>query len=238
LAISWFITRVERAIVSCIMLCVLIVVVGCADREERQEQPESEQAPTTDQAEPQTFVFECGEGYSFVARIEGERIWLFLPDKTIPLPHVPAASGTKYSDGVTVFWSKGEEARLEMEGEEPRICTNNRAKAIWEHAKLNGVDFRAVGNEPGWHLEISSGLENIVFVTDYGKSGYEFPFAKPLVDDEAGRTVYRTSSGERELTIVLEGDGCYDTMSGEEFETTVTVVLDGTEYRGCGRTLH
>lgn len=36
-------------------------------------------------------------------------------------------------------------------------CKNNRAEAIWEDAKLRGVDFRAVGNEPGWHLELTAG---------------------------------------------------------------------------------
>ena len=41
-----------------------------------------------------------------------------------------------------------------------------------------------------------------------------------------------------DLVIVLEGQTCRDTMSGEEFETTVTVVLDGNKYRGCGRALH
>jgi len=28
---------------------------------------------------------------------------------------------------------------------------------IWVDAKLRGVYFRAVGNEPGWNLEISAG---------------------------------------------------------------------------------
>jgi uncharacterized membrane protein len=30
---------------------------------------------------------------------------------------------------------------------------------------------------------------------------------------------------------------CADIMSGEEVSHTVTVTLDGTEYRGCGRVL-
>ncbi len=37
-----------------------------------------------------------------------------------------------------------------------------------------------------------------------------------------------------DLVLVLEGQTCRDTMSGEEFETTVTVVLDGKEHRGAG----
>ncbi len=41
-----------------------------------------------------------------------------------------------------------------------------------------------------------------------------------------------------ELVSVLAVRRCQDTMSGESFETTVTVVLDGKELRRCGRALH
>ena len=189
-------------------------------------------------SEPLTFVYECDDDYVFVVRIEGTDAWLFLPGRTVKLSHVPSGSGAKYTDGSVTFWSKGEEALLEVEGEEQRSCRNNRSAAIWEHAKLNGVDFRAIGNEPGWHLEISAGLEKIVFVTDYGESCYEFPFVDPAVDNEVGTAVYRVSYGEHELEVLLEGTSCRDTMSGEEFETAVKVVLDGKEYHGCGRALH
>ena len=230
--------KTKGVVAACIILCLLAAVIGCGDRGKDQERAKEEAVQEAVNAEPQTFYYECDDGYSFVARIEGERIWLFLPGSTIPLQHVQAASGAKYSDDVNTFWSKGEEARLELKGEEPRTCTNNRAKAIWEHAKLSGVDFRAVGNEPGWHLEISSGMKSIVFVTDYGESRYEFPFVAPLVDEENDRTEYRTGSGVHELKIVLECCDCRDSMSGEAFETNVTVTLDGREYRGCGRALH
>jgi len=230
--------RADRVVLVCIVLCALAAVMGCGGKGEQQEKPGSEGTPAAAQDEPQTFVYECDDGSSFVARIEGERIWLFLPGKTIPLPHVQAASGAKYSDGSITFWSKGEEARLEIEGEVPRTCTNNRSKAIWEHAKLGGVDFRAVGNEPGWHLEISSGMKSILFVTEYGEARYEFPYVAPLVDEQAGKTEYRTGSGDHELKIVLECCTCHDSMSGEAFETTVTVTFDDTEYKGCGRALH
>lgn len=66
----------------------------------------------------------------------------------------------------------------------------------------------------------------------------QVPFAEPEVDNEARIAVYRVSSGDHELVVLLEGTGCRDTMSGEEFETAVTVNLNGREYHGCGRALH
>ena len=73
-----------------------------------------------------------------------------------------------------MFWSKGDEAMLEVGKKRHVHCKNNRAEAIWEDAKLRGVDFRAVGNEPGWHLELTAG-EKVVFVGDYGTTRQEFP---------------------------------------------------------------
>jgi putative lipoprotein len=184
-----------------------------------------------------TFVYECSGGYNFIARLEDQQVWLFLADQTIRLPQVPSGSGAKYSQGVITFWSKGEEAMLQTSSNTHRDCNNNRAKAIWEHAKLNGVDFRAVGNEPGWYLEIG-GEGNIVYVGDYGKSRYEFFTPQPIVDQQNRTTTYTVSEQGHVLKIMIDGRPCRDTMSGEAFETTVHVTFDGKDYRGCGKALH
>ena len=114
---------------------------------------------------------------------------------------------------------------------------NNRTKAIWEHAKLNGVDFRAVGNEPGWYLEIRNG-DTILFVGDYGNFRYKFVTPEPLTNQLERRTIYRTKANGKSLTVIIEGRQCRDTMSGESFGATVSVTLDQNTYLGCGRALH
>jgi len=193
--------------------------------------------PAAEAEPPRTFVYECGDGYRFVTRLEGETVWLFLPERTLRLPHVPSGSGVKYGNSLATFWSKGEEAIVETGGVRHRDCVNNRRLAIWEDAKLRGVDFRAVGNEPGWHLEIRADGE-ILFVGDYGQSRYQFATPEPQIDRQSGRSIYKTGGGGHELKVVLEADACRDTMSGEPFETTVTVTLDGRTFTGCGRPLH
>jgi len=216
--------------------CLLILVPACTS-----QPPEEAEVIDAESlhpgAEAQTFVYECGEDYSFVARIEGRKAWLFLPDRTVPLPQIPSGSGAKFSDGQITFWSRGEDALVILGEQEQYSCRNNRIHAIWEHAKLNGVSFRAVGNEPGWHLEITM-QERIVLVTDYGESRLEFAVPEPDTDQRARTTTYRIQDGEHDLTILIEGRSCQDTMSGEEFEAAVTVTLDGRTLSGCGRALH
>ena len=109
------------------------------------------------QRNQKTYVYECSNGFTFTTRVDDENAFLFLADKTACLANVPSASGVKYSNGLITFWSKGEEALLDTGDTIYRNCKNNRTKAIWEDTKLDGIDFRAVGNEPGWYLEIKGG---------------------------------------------------------------------------------
>ena len=220
------------------LTCALVVLAGCARSrvtDDTASQPTRDSAKATSRAT--TYVYECTAKRDFVVRTEGETAWLFLPSQTVRLAQVPSASGTKYSDGLVTLWTKGEEAMLQAGGEIWRNCRNNRAMAIWEDAKLRGVDFRAVGNEPGWNLEISAGSE-VVFIGDYGQTEYRFSAPDPSVDKDGRRTTYVVADENHEVVIVLEGRRCQDTMSGESFDTTVTVRLDGDRYAGCGRALH
>ncbi len=209
---------------------VVALVVGCSDS------GSDRQVPATPNHARTTLVYECEDGFEFVAALRNDTAWAFLPSGTVRLRYVVAASGVKYSDGETVLWSKGEEAVLETSRDGVRTCRINRARAIWEHAKLGGADFRAIGNEPGWHMEIAH--DSIRLVTDYGETRFAFPTPQPREDPVARRTTYMALSGSDTVRIELTGEGCRDTMSGEEFETTVTLTLGERTLRGCGRALH
>jgi uncharacterized membrane protein len=186
---------------------------------------------------PKTFVFTCSDGYEFVARLVGEQAWIFTAEATVELRHVSAASGAKYTGEDVVFWSKGALASLDWGDGRHSDCRNDPQRAVWEHAKLDGVDFRAVGNEPGWYLEIRE-QSRILLVSDYGTSRYEFSLSSPVVDHDAGTTRYDAHAEGHDLVVVLRAAACRDSMSGEGFETEVLLTLDGRSLRGCGRPLH
>ena len=219
-----------------ILTTAVLLLSGCLNgtAPEKTAQPKY---PNSIQRDPKTFVYECSDAFSFVARIENNTVWLFLPHKTLNLPQVPSGYGAKFSDNLSAFWAKGDTATLYYNNVSYRNCKNNRRKAIWEHAKLNGVDFRAVGNEPGWYLEIRN-QETILFVGDYGTVLYEFATPEPMIDRQERRTTYQTKADGKNLTIIIEGRPCRDTMSGESFDTSVHVALDHQRFQGCGRALH
>jgi membrane-bound inhibitor of C-type lysozyme/uncharacterized membrane protein len=218
------------------LLCVFALLLACTAKATHDDITAASMRQQ-DQADARTYVYECSDGYGFVARIQKEKAWLFLPKKTASLPHVPSGSGAKFSEGQMTYWSKGDEALLEIGDEKHTDCKNNRAKAIWEDAKLRGVDFRAIGNEPGWNLEIIQ-REKIVFVGNYGQDRYEFINPERSSDQQARSTVYSVRNDQHQLSVMIVGRLCHDTMSGEALESTVTVILNGKQYRGCGKPLH
>ena len=182
----------------------------------------------------QTFVFACRDSFEFIARTDNKEAWLFLPSGTIQLPYTGAGS---YRNDQTHFQIDGQEASLENSGVKHLGCKNDRRQAIWEHAKLNGADYRAVGNEPGWHLEVRS-QKSIILITDYGSTRREFRLPKAEVDKTSRMTRYQAKESGHELSLIISGEPCLDSMSGEEFSSKATVVLDGKRLQGCGRALH
>ena len=107
--------------------------------------------------------------------------------------------------------------------------------SVWERARRAGVDVRAVGQEPGWYVEITRG-DGLLAVVDYGQDTLRAPAPEPE-EGPGGERVYRVITAEHELAVVLEERECRDAMNGMLHPLTVTLRLDGRELRGCGRRL-
>jgi membrane-bound inhibitor of C-type lysozyme len=60
----------------------------------------------------------CSDGTEFQTSVDstGNTLALSFGDEALILEHVRSASGAKYSNGRTIFWSKGEEAFVERDG--------------------------------------------------------------------------------------------------------------------------
>jgi len=129
---------------------------------------------------------------------------------------------------LTCFTAQADNTARERE---QAIAKNN----VWHAAKLRGVSFRAIGQEPPWLLEISNGKE-ILLVTKYGKKKTAYPYVEPKLNQQQRRTVYSVT--EQKFEVVIEGKACSDIMSGEKFSVSVFITLNDTQLKGCGRALH
>lgn len=199
--------------------------------------------PTTPKASPghagqlRTFYYECEDKSSMVVQYDPtvDEMVVFLPDKTVRLPHVRSGSGARYSNGEITYWNKGREALLQI-GSVTTRCVENRRRSVIEDAKLRSVDYWATGNEPGWRLELDA--RNLRFITNYGQDRYSFVAPKPQVDRANRRTLYKSEGNGSTIMVQIDGKTCRDSMSGEGFESTVIVTLNDKTYHGCGLALH
>ena len=63
----------------------------------------------------------CENGKTIEARDQmgGQRVIIDMGEGDLTLPKVPAASGSKYSDGRRTFWFQGNELTVETDGKNP-----------------------------------------------------------------------------------------------------------------------
>lgn len=219
-----------------IRLCLLLscaLLAACGGSEIRDTEPAAVSAELNDHPVPSTLVYDCN-GYEFVARIGPGEMALWLPERYLVIPHVPSGSGSKYQDGDTVFWSKGLEATLSIDNQRYEGCRLLPERVPWEDARRRGVDFRAVGNEPGWYLEIQRDRQ-LLFVGDYGLQRLLLP--DPGEEVKGFTRVYRARTPENELRVEIVDQPCADSMSGESFPSQVVVEVNGRTLSGCGRAL-
>lgn len=212
-------------------LALLLTCAGGAAS--RGDTPPGPRPPDT--ATVSTIVYECRHE-RITVQILGDTAWVYFPDTTVALVSVPSASGAQYAGGEFLYWSKADEALIERGSRRYQQCIRNRREESWEAARLRGVDFRGLGQEPGWLLEIYSG-DSIVFLPDYATRRIVTPAPEPLPLPDTPGVRYEARTGTHELDIRIVCDSCTDVMSGFRFEATVTVTSNGDVYQGCGREL-
>lgn len=245
--------RSRRGFLISFLLLALASCLGHQDPETRDGEPLHSEGQLPEGRWPGgTAVFSCldaeGGDFSFTGtdfNMAPGELALWLPLRFghpyDVLAQAEGAQRTRYLGEGVLLTLSGDRATLTVDEQTFEDCRLDRGRSVWEHAKLTGVDFRATGNEPGWHLEIRNDLEvragkRIRFVYDYGER--DAVLHAPDPEPGGSRTVYYGESGDLRIVVEIEARPCQDSMSGEGFESTVTVRFQGRAYLGCGRPLH
>ena len=134
------------------------------------------------------------------------------------------------------FWNKGNTATFERPSAAAIECQEIRSKSLLEDARVRGVTFRGIGNEPGWLLEIGP-ASRLMFEDGYGSMRVIFQSLPPRTDSPSGITVHESTSSAQQLKVTLRRQTCADTMSDETYPYSVDIEIDGMKRRGCGLSL-
>lgn len=210
-------------------ICLAALLGGClSDRPEGMEK----HFPTEIQKK-QTRVYYCPSSQKRITlRFEKNRLWLFSPEGTYSFDsHCDPLEGMtcRNKEGIVLRFDR-ETASLKTPKIQLSDCRWDPKASVWEAAKLDGVDFRAIGEEPPWILEIRGARVDFYF--GYEKRRYRFPHTR--IETENNRTVMES----KEFKAVLTPGPCRDSMSGKTFETAVWIEWGGRRLHGCGRALH
>lgn len=101
-----------------------------------------------------------------------------------------------------------------------------------QDARSRGIDFRGIGQEPGWLVELTDGGQ-ISAVLDYGATTLTLP--APSSDTaEDGTVAYDASTDTDHLILRIKRKVCIDSMSGESHASTVELLVNDKPYQGCG----
>ncbi len=114
----------------------------------------------------------------------------------------------------------------------------NRALSPWDGVFFElerDRAFRAAGQEPFWRLEIVKDRE--IRFAQVGKADVVTPVPAPETDPESGARTYHAITESSDLRVVIKPTPCTDAMSGNTFEATVVVTLNGQTSHGCGGAL-
>ncbi len=196
----------------------------------------SEADPDRDEPMAGWHSFQCGEVALDVQFDGDESARLSLPWALLELELQPAASGARYAADEVEFWTRGQDqARLTLADGDAVDCVPRDRVSPWTQAMMDGVDFRAVGNEPGWHLHARHEQADLELVLDYGVSELEFSGTLEILPDQAG---YRAESPGNLAEVTLEQADCTDTMVGWTFPITVHLQINDRSLSACGRFLN
>ncbi|MGY2181113.1 hypothetical protein [Pseudomonas agarici] len=103
----------------------------------------------------------------------------------------------------------------------------------WVKAKKRNVSFRAVGNEPGWSVEVGRGKTPALHLEMY-YGEQKTDVAKTEVTPEG---FFGNAADGTEIQVLIDRKTCIDDMSGQEFEASVLLKVGDRDYRGCGVSL-
>lgn len=188
----------------------------------------------TDAAKP--TYWQCGDtriGATFEGAADGQTVALGIDGRRLSLPIARSASGARYADDAgNEFWTKGASGTLSLAGEDQRDCTQADGPSPWDAARERGIAFRAVGNEPGWLVEVGGGDTPALHAElDYGSRKIDIGGVRR--DKDGLRYGGQTANGTK-VELVVERKPCQDAMSGASFDATVQLHAGGKTYHGCG----
>jgi putative lipoprotein len=192
----------------------------------------SEQDPV-DLEESAWISYQCGDIGADIRYLDEDDILLSLPWRDVTLQPVEAASGARARGEGHEFWSRGrDQARLILPDESETDCTRTLSPSPWTEARDRGVEFRGMGQEPGWLIEVSPDESPALrLLLDNGTRELTFDQVEFLPD----RSGFKAEAPGNQVEVELVHAHCQDSMVDWIFPVQVSLSLNELNLSACGR---
>lgn len=96
-------------------------------------------------------------------------------------------------------------------------------------------DFWAIGNKPDWSLQVSA-REGILALKDYSSNEvFLFEYFDPKIINDEVYTYYSNNyATQTSINAVFKRVNCSDGVTGNDYEYSSTVIINGKRFTGCG----
>lgn len=216
---------------SAALIATGLLVTGCATTSMEKT---TERLPVISK-DGSAFYYQCNNGFGFPAQGNENSITVFLKSGPRKLSDNHVEQGFHYSSGNITLQGVGDQAYFN-DGKQRYQCQIDRRKSQWEDAKYRGADFVAMGNEPGWKLELSL-TGDMFYIGSYGTESFRIETPKPT-HGKNGPLVFAAQNSEHSLWLSIDKKPCVDSMKGEQFDASVSLVVDDKPLTGCGMILN
>lgn len=183
-------------------------------------------ASTPGSEAPVVGPYACGQlDIRVAADPDNDLISVDYLDKRLLLKPAESASGALYvapGDDSTRFWTRGERTMLAIRGQTYPECLQPGALTM---------PFRAQGNEPFWHAEVTGG--ELKLTRPYEANTTVNLPVELKTADRHGREFVAEGEGLR-VTLTVATQLCQDSMSGVQFPNQARLTVNGEAFEGCG----
>ena len=214
-------------------LVACLMIAGCTSTTVVKDKA-AQRLPVTSK-DGSAFYYQCDNGFGFAAQGTEDAITVELKNGSRTLKRNSVETGFHYSSGNISLQGKGNQAYFN-DGSRRYMCQIDRRQSLFEDARFRGADFVAMGNEPGWKLELSR-TGDMLYIGNYGT--VSFRIATPE-SSHANKSplVFAARDAEHSVWLTIEDKPCVDTMKGDRFDVSVSLVVDGQPLTGCGMILN
>lgn len=181
------------------------------------------------------IAWRCTPAQDLIAAFPEDHLRLWSGQGHYRLDPAVVASGARYVKDDLSFWNKGDKALVESDNGRLE-CHEDVHRRTLTRADHPDSIFHAVGNEPGWTLDLDRRAARLHLVTEYGEKARTLSYQLLGLDNgEQARVTLRAHDNGEPITVRLRARACFDAMSGKPYPVRVRIETPERVLQGCGQ---